>query len=197
MSSFIAARQESMRRARSSETSTPRSPSPHQTVWVKTPVDHGCFLLNDPPASYWDDGLMLWQDEDYRRMLVCTPSGMVARSAVTDIRYASVSLEVYDTEPVSAAEWACDAMECDFALLESLELQLQNIMGDNVATVWLGRQGVWRVRAHRRSPRQPDAVDHQEEWLFQLWPNPLAAAGPAGSAAAGTLTCRVLPLSPS
>ncbi|OAH11588.1 hypothetical protein [Streptomyces jeddahensis] len=183
-----------MSRVRSSQTSTPSSPSPHQTVWARTRVDHGCFLLYDAPACHQDDGLRLWRDEDYRRMLVCTSSGLVARSAVSDIRHASVSLEVYDSEPVIAAEWAAyEAMECDFALLESQELQLQNLMGDNVATVWLGRRGVWRVRAHRRSPRHRDAVDHQEEWLFQLWPTPGSPVGPAGIAAIGGLTCRVLP----
>ncbi|MER5179706.1 hypothetical protein ABT009_15275 [Streptomyces sp. NPDC002896] len=169
----------------------PTSPSPHQTVWARTRVDHGCFLLYDPPACHQDDDLRLWQDDDYRRMLVCTPSGVVARSAVTDIRYASVSLEVYDAEPVFAAEWAHDAMECDFALGDSLELQLQNIMGDNVATVWLGRRGAWRLRAHRRSPEHPGAVDHQEEWLFQLWPRPESPAGP-GDEAMEVRLCRVL-----
>jgi hypothetical protein len=184
-----------MHRARSSETTMPTPPSPHQTVWARTRVDHGCFLLYDPPAFRHDDGLRLWRDEDYRRMLVCTPSGVVARSAVTGIRHASVSLEVYDTEPVIDAEWAHDAMECDVALTEGLELQLQNFMGDNVATLWLGRRGVWRLRGHRRSPRHPDAVDHQEEWLFQLWPTPEPPVDPVGGAAAGGLMCRELPRS--
>jgi hypothetical protein len=146
-------------------------PTPHQVVWARTHVSHRCFLLYDPPAFTQEDHLLHRLGEDSRRMLLCTPSGVAARSAVPEISYASVTIEVYDTEPTPALEWADDAMECDLLLKESLELQLQSIMGHNAATVWLGRRGPWRLRAHRRPARQAaETTDVEEEWLFQLWP---------------------------
>ncbi|MGP3947872.1 hypothetical protein [Streptomyces sp. 7N604] len=161
-------------------------------MWAKTFVDHGCFLLYAPPAFAQDNDLTLRLGENIHRMLLCTPSGVAARSAVTNISYASVSIEVYDTEPATALEWAVDAMECDLVLNERLQLHLQSLTSTSAAIVSLGQYGTWRLRAHRRPSQYPD-TETQEEWLFHLWPLPEPHGDPAEEAAIHALLRRAVP----